>query len=466
MSRHRQGSVVGTALSLMTSTVLSAGLTFGFWVAAARFFAPDAVGRISAQVASMTLLAAVAQLNLHTLYARFLPTAGRHTGRLVLGGYAASTVMATGLSFGYLALGLDAGVVGDGLRDRLLFTAGVIATGIFLIQDGVLTALRRASSVPLKNIASAAGKLLLLPALAGGNGLLLAWVLPVAAVMVLWNGWILVRLVPKHAAWRRDGARIEPGEVLRFASAEYVNGIVNNVVAFLPPLLVTYVLGTARGAYFYLPWVIGVSVTTMLWHVVSSFVTEASTAEATGARVDRHVRRAVTMVAAVAGGGGLVLAAAAEPLLTVLGAEYAANGTTALRLIGLSLPFTGVIVLYGAFALMEKRMWRMTAIQLCGAVAFLAAAWSNLPSLADIEIAGLTVNGTGLAAPAVALLLAQATVALFLLPGLVSRYRAAQRAVAGADQVPIRVPRVRSAPVAVKYPSDITVLSAPRSSAW
>jgi O-antigen/teichoic acid export membrane protein len=443
--------VIGTALSLMISTVLSAGLTFGFWVAAARLFDPEPVGRISAQVASMTLLAAVAQLNLHTLYARFLPTAGRRTGRLVLAGYGASALTAGALATGYLALGLDGGLVGDGLAERLLFTVGVIATAIFLIQDGVLTALRRASGVPVKNMVSAAGKLALLPVLAIGMApaaLLMAWVVPVVTVMVLWNGWILFRLIPKHAAWRTGGEPVEYREVLRFASAEYVNGIVNNVLAFLPPLLVTQVLGTTTGAYFYLPWVIGVSVTTMLWNVVSSFVVEAS-GDTAGAR--RHLDRSITMIAAVAGGGGLVLAAAAAPLLTVLGPDYAANGTETLRLIGLSLPFTGVVVLYGSFAIMEKRMWRMVAIQSCAAVAFLAGAWFNL---------GGTGPYTGAVSPAVALLLAQATLATALLPGLVSRIRAVRAGTADwADATPAE-PGAEGPASGAAGASDILVLPA------
>ncbi|GAA0806228.1 lipopolysaccharide biosynthesis protein [Spirilliplanes yamanashiensis] len=437
MSRHRRGSVVGTALSLMTSTVLSAVLTFGFWIAAARFFEPAAVGRISAGVASITLLAAVAQLNLHSMYGRFLPGAGARSARLVLGGYAASALTAAGLTAGYLALGLDGSLMlGTDTRSRWLFGVGVVATAIFLIQDGVLTALGRAAAVPVKNVVSAAGKLALLPALAvgtaeavAGDGLLLAWVLPVVTVMLLWNAWIMIRLVPAHVRARRGAGPLRLREVLRFASAEYVNGIVTNVVAFLPPLLVTHVAGAVTGAYFYLPWVIGVSVTTMLWQTVTSFVAEASTAEARGdrTRLAGQLRRTAVMVAVVAGGGGIVLAAAAEPLLWVLGAEYAASGTTPLRLIGLALPFTGVIVLYAGFAAMEKRMWRMVALQSAAAAAFLGATWFNLPH-------------QGLAAPAAAHLLAQACLGLALLPGLVTRIRAAVAAPAPAAPAPVPRP--------------------------
>jgi hypothetical protein len=322
---------------------------------------------------------------------------------------------------------MGSGVLPDRSGTHLLFVTGVLATAIFLIQDGVLTALGRARSVPLKNVVSSAAKCLLLPvfaATATGDGLLFAWTLPIIVVMLAVNAWIMVRLVPAHAALAASPERIRPKEIAGFASAEYLNGVINNVVAFLPPLLVTNVLGGEQGAYFYLPWVIGVSVTTLLWNVVSSFVVQASGGGDTTPAVQRgrhhlppvshahaSVQRAATMVALVAGGGMVVLVLGATPMLSIFDGAYAEQGAPALRLIGLSLPFTGIFILYGAFSVMEKRMWRMVGIQLTGAAAFLAGAWFGLPAL-------------GLDAPAWALLIAQGGIGLILLPGLIGKYRA------------------------------------------
>ena len=452
VTASRGGTLIGTAVALMTSTVASAGLGFAFWVVAARFLEPTEVGTMSAGVASMTLLGAVAQLNLHSVFGRFLPTAGPHTRSLLLAGYAVSAVTALGLATGFLALGMASEVLPDRTGVRLLFVTGVLATAIFLVQDGVLTALDRARSVPMKNVVASGAKLLLLPlfaAVVGGDGLLFAWALPVIAVMLAGNAWIFARLVPAHAGLHPGGDRVPRREVFGFASAEYANGVINNVVAFLPPLLVTHVLGGERGAYFYLPWVIGVSVTTLLWNVVSSFVVQASgggdpTPPVQRGRhhlppdshAQRSVQRAVSMVALVAGGGMVVLTVSATPMLSIFDGAYAAEGATALRLIGLSLPFTGIFILYGAFSIMEKRMWRMVGIQLAGAAAFLAGAWFGLRPL-------------GLEAPAIALLVSQAAVGLLLLPGLIGKYRAVGTpgeapAWAAAEPAPTRPGMVRA----------------------
>lgn len=424
--RPRGATLLGTAIALMTSTVASAGLGFAFWVVAARWFAPQAVGTISAGVASMALLGGMAQLNLHSMYGRFLPKAGPHTARLLYAGHAVAAVTALSLAVGFLAIGMADGFLPERSGIRLLFTAGVLATSIFLIQDGVLTALGRARSVPLKNVVASAAKLLLLPVFAGaasGDGLLLAWTLPIITVMLAVNGWIMIRLVPAHSLLFASATRVRPREVFTFASAEYVNGTLNNVIAFLPPLLVTGVLGAERGAYFYLPWVIGVSVTTLLWNVVSSFVVQVSGAAGPppqprgrhhlppAGHAHRQVQRASTLVAAVAGGSMLVLTLGAGPMLAIFDGDYARFGASSLRLIGLSLPFTGIFILYGAFSVMEKRMWRIVGFQVAGAAVFFAGVAVGLPTV-------------GIVAPALALLVSQAVIGLIVLPGLIDKYRA------------------------------------------
>ncbi|MFY1633535.1 lipopolysaccharide biosynthesis protein [Solwaraspora sp. WMMB335] len=405
------GTLLRSAAALMTSTVASAALGFVFWVVAARWFPPEAVGRASAAVSAMTLLAGLAQLNLINLYARFLPGAGRHTRRLVLTGYAASAAMSLLLTTGFLVLGRGGGIVGPAPTQQLVFVAAVIGSAIFFISDGVLTALRRAGSVPVKNVIASSAKLALLPVLAGtaaGDGMLIAWSAPMLVAMLGVNWWVLGRLAPAHARAAGPAPAPHRRELLGFASAEYVNGLLTNAVAFLPPVLVAGVLGATASAYFYIPWTIGVAGSTLLWNIVTSFVVTAAS-DPESARV--HVNRAVGLVGAVVLTGAMVLGGAAAPVLRLLGGEYAAAGADTLRLVGFSLPFTGIILLYWAFAMMEKRMWPVVAVQSAGIAAFLALSWYALPV-------------AGIVAPAGALCLTQAAVALTLLPGLIRRYRA------------------------------------------
>jgi O-antigen/teichoic acid export membrane protein len=405
-------ALVRNAAALMTSTVTSGVLTFGFWVVAARWFPADTVGRVSAMAASMALLAALAQLNLVSLYARFLPRAGDRTRRLVLSGYGASAVMSIVLTAGFFLLGLSTGLVGGDPLTRLLFTSAVIASAIFFIQGSVLTALGRAMWVPAVNGLTAAVRLAMLPLLAGAGtaaagAVLSAWAVPVVISTLAVTWWVVARGAPAHARSHAAAPPTGRREVLGFASAEYVNGMITNAVAFLPPVLVAAALGPVQGAYFYLPWLVGVSVVTLLWNVVTSFVVEASR---DGTQARAHLNRMIGLVLAVVVPGGLVLTFAATPLLGLLGPDYAAHGATPLRLIGLSLPFAAIVLLYSAFSAMEKRMWRLVAVQSSGALMLFAGIWLGLPRF-------------GIDAPAAALLGSQAVVALVLLPTLIRKYR-------------------------------------------
>ncbi len=407
--------VTRQASALMVSTVASAALGFLFWVVAARWFPPETVGQASAAVSAMTLLAGIAQLNLATLYARYVPTAGRRTRSVLLGGAAASVAMAVAASAIYLWIAPGHPSATAGVARGALFGIAVIASALYFIADGAFTALGRAARVPVKNVVTSGAKLALVVALgivvgsgAGPFGLLLAWTVPIIlAVLVV--GWITFRrYVPGHVDTSGHLERRLPrGEIARFAGAEYVNAIVSNTVAFAPPVLVSAVVGATRGAYFYLPWLVGVAATTMLWNIVTPFVAAASGDAASGRR---HMLRSVRLGALVSIGGAVVLAAGATPLLSLLGGSYAAEGSTPLRLVGLALPFTAVVLLFGAFCVMRRRMWGLTAVQATAAVAFFAGTWLSLSHL-------------GLVGPALAYLIAQAAVALAVLPTVISRFR-------------------------------------------
>jgi O-antigen/teichoic acid export membrane protein len=395
----------------MSSTVATAVLGFLFWVVAARWFPASAYGRTSAAVSSMTLLAAVAQLNLISLYARFLPTAGARTRRVILSGYAASVAMSVLLAVGFVGFGFGDQLPGAGLGRLLLFAISVLASSLLLIQDAVLTALRRTGWVPVKNVLFSVAKLLLLPVLAGASvgGLFLAWVLPVFLVVIVVNWWILARLAPAHArAAEHEPAPARPRELRGFLAAGYISGVVSNTVSFIPPVMVATVLGPVASAYFYVPWLIGVSACTLLWNVVTSFVVEASRA---GNEARTHLNRAIRLGLAVIVPTTLVLALAGRQVLAIFGPEYATHGAGPLRLIALALPCTGVILLNSAFAVMEKRMWWLVAIQSTSATAFIGGSWLGLSRL-------------GSEAPALAYLIVQAAAALLLLPRVVRRYRA------------------------------------------
>jgi O-antigen/teichoic acid export membrane protein len=428
--------VVRNAVALMFSTVASAALGMLFWIIGARLYDVGDLGRASAAASAITLLGGLSQLSLHSVFIRFLPTAGEATGRFVGRSYFASGSVAVILAVGFFLFGLSGDFLPAGPVALGAFCLAVVCSSFSGLQDSVLTALRRTTWVPVENIAIALGKLGLLPVLAGGAvvaPLLIAWAAPIVAAVVVLTAAIFLRLAPTHAR-RMRGRQALPTqrELLTFMSAQNLSGILTNLTMYLPPLLVTAVLGPEQSGFFYVPWLIGTALLALTWNVVVSLVVEASTDPA---QIRAQLRHALRLLLAVCFGGGALLVLGAPLILTVLGARYAEGSAESLRLIGYALPFTIIGTLFSVTGLMAKKTWPMFYAQLAGAVIFLGGAYVAMDRL-----------HYGAAGAAWAFLVSEAVLGLVLIPTTVLRIRELVRSSEEkAAEVPARV-----APVAAR----------------
>jgi len=399
-----------TATTLMASTIATSVMGFAFWIVVARWFPAEVVGRASALIASMTLIASVAQLNLVHLFARYLPMAGGKTARWVTGGFIAVGATAGFLGSAFLGLGLDGGLAGAGWGWAALFVASAALAAVSFVADGVITSLGRAHWVPLKNVGTHAAKLGLAVLLgvvgltASYRSLFLAWMVPITIAVTL-----VVAAALRLARTRRGTPQTTPvrrREVASFVGAEYVNGILGNVVTYLPPVLVAHVLGAEHSAYFYVPWTMGVGATALLWNIVTSFVVAASSDPR---QAPQALKRAIRLGAVISVPGAIVLVLGAKPLLSLLGAGYA-QGAVVLSLVGASLPFTAVLLLYSAFCVMRKRVWPLVAVQTGAVVVLIGMSWWGMP------LWGATASG-------LAYFVGQAGFTLLVLPRVIRIYR-------------------------------------------
>ena len=404
--------VVRNAIALMFSTVVSSAFGMIFWIVAARLFDVADLGRAAAAVSAITLLGGFAQLSLHSVFIRFLPTAGEATRQFVGISYLASGAVAMLLAVGFFTLGLSTHFLPAGPFAFVGFCVAVVCSSFSGLQDSVLTALRRTTWVPVENIAIALGKLGLLPVLAGGAvvaPLLIAWTAPLVIAVVALSAIIFLRLVPAQTR-RMRGRQALPTrrEFLAFITAQNLSGIVSNLTIYLPPLLVTVVLGNEQGGLFYLPWLIGTALIALTWNILVSMVVEASTDLV---HIRAQLRHALRLLLLVSVGGGLLMVAGAPVLLAVLGAKYV-GGAASLRLIGLGVPFGVVGTLFSITGYMAKKSWPIFFSQLASTVIFLGGAWFALTQLRF-----------GAAGAAGAFLVSEAVVGLALLPVTVRRLR-------------------------------------------
>ncbi|MFI1440007.1 polysaccharide biosynthesis C-terminal domain-containing protein [Streptomyces fructofermentans] len=347
------------AYALMLNTGISAVLGLGFWLAAARYYSESAVGQGSAAIAAMKLLAGLTAVTLTGALARFIPVAGRGTGRLILRTYAGSSVIVA-LAAGLFLLTLN--VWGSSYRflhSPLMgagFVLAVVAWSLLTLQDGVLTGLRSALWVPVGNTVFSAVKLVLLVAFAAAiptMGVFVSWVAAIA-VSVLPLGWLVFRrLVPRHAeAAREDAEPPTTREIGRFLAGDYTGSLFSLAVVYLVPVIVAAQVGSADNAYFYITTTIGGTVNLLAINMGASLTVEGSHDPARlAANTRAALRRMARIMLPVAG----VLFFGAPWILAVFGQAYADAGTPLLRWFALGAVLRVVMETYFAVLRAQSR---------------------------------------------------------------------------------------------------------------
>ncbi|WP_105972658.1 lipopolysaccharide biosynthesis protein [Streptomyces geranii] len=325
------------AYALMLNTGISAVLGLGFWLAAARYYSESAVGQSSAAIAAMKLLAGLTAVTLTGALARFIPVAGRATGRFIFRTYAGSSVIVA-LAAGAFLLTLN--VWGPSYRflhgpvTALGFVGAVVLWNLLTLQDGVLTGLRSALWVPVGNTVFSAVKLGLLVAFAAAipmSGVFVSWVAAIA-VSVLPLGWLVFRrLVPRHIEATEEHAGANPPtprEVGRFLAGDYTGSLFSLAVVYLVPVIVASQVSSADNAYFYITTTIGGTVNLLAINMGASLTVEGSHDPARlAANTRAALRRMARIMLPVAG----VLFFGAPWILGVFGSGYADAATPLLR---------------------------------------------------------------------------------------------------------------------------------------
>ena len=330
--QHRDG------LALVLSSGLSSVIGLLYWVVAARLFTPDIVGVNNALISTMTLLGVAAQLNLGNALLRFVPVAELSARRLVLTCYAVGTA-AAGLAGVVFALGAAWWApellhsVGGGplIAFFALFTP---VWTVFVMQDYVLTAVKRATLVPVENLVFSLLKIaLLVPGalLAFFGAIAVSWVLATALIVLAVTTY-LMRTLPSSAP-DSPPSPVRPRTVARFVTADWVGGLFTLAVEFGLPLLVLVTLGAEQAATFGVAWAIAYGLYLISHGMGQSMVAHVA---ADPAALDVARRSMVTKSLALLLPAALVIVPGAGLILSVFGAHYVATGTTLLALSCLS----------------------------------------------------------------------------------------------------------------------------------
>ena len=402
------------AYSLMASTVVTSLLGVAFWIVAARLYPASDVGRDSTLIAAMMALSGICQLNTANAIPRFLPQV-RDPARALRLAYLASAAAAVALAVPFVLivpqLVDDLAAVGQEPALAAAFVLATVLWGAFGLQDAALTALRRAEWVPVENAAYGLLKLAALPllvAVGAGYGIFQGWVLPTILLIVPVTLFLFRSAIPAHL---RDHAGARPAlrraGVVRFLAQDYGASTVAFVATAALPLLVLGLLGSEDAAYFAIAYVLVRSLDLLATNAGTSVTVESAFDEE---QLHAHARRIVRRLLPLMLGASAVVVVAAPLVLLPFGADYAREGATLLRLLGVAVVFRCATVLFRVVCRGRRRGGALLALDGGLAVLLLGLTVALAPAY------GLT--GVGLA-----WLAANAVAAAVVMPGLVAFMR-------------------------------------------
>ena len=399
------------AIALMVSAGGTAVIGVVFWGVAAHLASTTAVGRTTAELAAMLLLATLAQLSYGSIFERFLPVAGKFTRDFVMRAYALCVAFAFILAIAYLLLGFGHSFLPTSLGWRALFVAAVVLWTIFALQDSVLIGLRASRWVAIENIAFSLAKLALLPAcivISASQGIFVASIAPVVVTVIAVSWYLFRQRIPEHMSLAGPVESLpSTRDLILLAGAQYTALLTGVFMPSLLSLIVIQRLGAVANAHYFLPNMIASGLGLLCWGIVRSFLVEASHEPD---QLRSHANSAIRTMIVVLVPSVVLGYIFAPEYLRIFGASYSTQGTTLMRMLLLSLLGTAVVVFYSTFAWLDKRVWWMTVRNLGS-------------SLVQLVLVFVLIGHFGIEAIGIAALVNAAITFVVFLPISIRRYR-------------------------------------------
>lgn len=405
----------------MISSGGTAAIGVVFWGVATHLASATVVGKATAEIAAMLLLASLAQLSFGSIFERFLPIAGKLTHSFVKRAYVMCVAYGFVLSVAYLAFGFGHSFLSPSFGWRALFVAAVVLWTIFALQDSVMIGLRASKWVAVENIFYSVAKLALLPLcvfISSTEGIFLAWISPVIVTIVAVTWYLFRKRIPEHIA-AGGAAESLPStkDLFILAGAQYAALLTTVFMPSLITLIVIQRLGPVANAHYYLPAMISSSLGLFFLSIARSFLVEASH-EPHALRL--HANSAIRALVAVLVPSVVLGFIFTPEFLRVFGASYAAHGSALMRMLLISLVGNAVMIFYSTFAWLDKRVWWMTA--------------RNLGSSAiQLVVILVLIRRHGINAIGIAALVNSSITFVLFMPIVIRRYR--MTAVVSASQI-------------------------------
>lgn len=412
--RARSDSLIRNSLYLMTSTVVTAGLGYVFWIIAAHVYTRQEIGIGSAVISLCATVALLTYLGPCAMLIERLPgseyTSAWSTLLLRMSVATASiTGVLTAITIPMLLASRDYRLFFSTVLPVLLVLLGASAWSLVNVISAAFIAARRAGRfLSLQTLVSAAKLLLVLPLAAAGAGvagLVAAWV----ASTVIGVGFGVIWLIPRMRLGRRPGRRQYPelgtlpagrmhrgrhrrprrnprppdSAFMRRLLFHHLTSVGGALTPLVLPVLVVLRLGDTPNAYFYITWMMGA-----VFFTVSPSVASALFAEGVRAHSDlgNVAAKAMRVIAAVLIPAMIVMIAGGQHILGLFGPSYAAAGYGLLVLLAISAAPDAISNVAVAIFRVTNRVGYSSMLNLGILVVTLAGAWVLMPLLGIVGV--------------------------------------------------------------------------------
>jgi O-antigen/teichoic acid export membrane protein len=306
--------VIATALALFSTTVVTAGLGFAFWALAARITTTEVVGRSSAVISAMQLIATVGTLGFHILLTAELPRRdAADVKRLVVTSLGIAGGLAFALAAGYAVVNHSVTKTSEGIYATplgiALFGVGTAITTVTVVLDGALIGVQQSGRQASRNLVFSLVKLIALPVAAFAVGM---------SPLVIFSVWLLGNLVSllilglrtrAPQEWLKTMPSLREFSPLCRSAAGGYHWI--NVAAHAPALVMPIMVAAQLGAHANAGFYAALLLVGVIWIIPYHLATAMLTLDGGNAEHFNHGLNTALRVSGVVS----VLAAAGAPLL-------------------------------------------------------------------------------------------------------------------------------------------------------
>ena len=381
--------LITNSIYLLAGSFGSAALAFIFWTLAARMISPKAVGIVVAANSAINILVLLSDLGLGSGIVRYASSEKEKALDIVNSSVAIVWIASILLGTIFL-IGIP--LWSPGLwairEDKFLGIGFVLFTAVISLlnlQAAAMLSKRRGSFAfwrySISSLLSIPLLLIFTQVINGVKATFLSFNIPSLLIFLTTSIFILPRFFNGYRIFGYFNLGVTL-RLTRYASANYIATLFWQIPIYALPLIASNVISAEAAAYFYLPWIIAITVLSIPQLVSISLFAEGSyNATALSSLVGKAALLIVLLVTPII----LVLWFWGGLILGFIGKDYV--NIQLLRLILISIiPYT-INVVYSAYLRVSMQLKRLLALSLIMSISVLGLAY----------ILGSKIGSTGLA---------------------------------------------------------------------